>query len=167
MREHFDLECRLATDDAGSLEAIAVRFNVVDSYRTTFDPNAFGNIETRLPMLWSHDPAQVIGSWSGFKTTKSELRATGSLNLAIARAVEVRAMLTAGDISGVSIGFETIADTMKPGGIRHITQARLREISLVAMPSVPGSQVTKVRADSAASALISAIHSAAKALRGN
>lgn len=165
MQTH-DFECRLAAGDAGAIEAVAVRFNTVDSYRTTFDPAAFDGIEGRIPMLWSHDPSQVIGSWTSFRTTKSELRAVGALNLAIARAVEVRSMLTNGDISGVSIGFETLADSMRPGGVRHITKARLRELSLVAFASVPGARVTSARSDSAASELISALHSVAKFLRG-
>ncbi|SIQ98877.1 prohead peptidase. Unknown type peptidase. MEROPS family U35 [Rhizobium sp. RU35A] len=164
---HHDFECRFASDDAGAIEAVAVRFNTVDSYRTTFDPEAFGQIEGRIPMLWSHDPSQVIGSWTSFRATKTELRAVGSLNLAIARAVEVRAMLTAGDISGVSIGFETVSDSMRPGGVRHITKARLRELSLVAFASVPGARVTSARSDSAAaSEMIIALNSAAKHLRG-
>ncbi len=162
----LDFECRFSSDDAGTIEAVAVRFNTVDSYRTTFDPEAFGQIEGRIPMLWSHDRSQVIGSWTSFRATKTELRAVGALNLAVARAVEVRAMLTAGDISGVSIGFETVADAMRPGGIRHITKARLRELSLVAFASVPGAKVTSARSDHAAAELISALQQTAAFLRG-
>jgi HK97 family phage prohead protease len=147
-REHIDvLDVRLASvGEDGTLAAIAVRFDVLDSYGTTFDRNAFGNLsKRRLPMLWSHMQDQVIGSWSDFTASDRELRATGRLNLEIGRAKEVRAMLMSEDIAGVSIGFETIKAEARAGGVRHITKAIIHEISLVALPSVPGARVTSVR----------------------
>lgn len=169
-RETLDLiECRLAaTDDAGTIEAIALRFNTVDTYKTTFDPAAFGDLNRRIPMLWAHDPAQVIGSWSEFRITKTELRAKGALNLDIARAVEIRSMLAKGDIDGASVGFETIRDERRPGGIRHILEARLWELSLVPFASVPGARVTSIRSgrDDATADFINAVRSAVSVYRG-
>lgn len=82
MRECLDfLELRFAppTDD-GTLEGIAVKFDVLDSYGTTFDRRAFAGLsERKIPMLWSHRTDEVIGSWSGFTLTETELRTTGLL----------------------------------------------------------------------------------------
>lgn len=147
-REHLDvLDIRLSSaGEDGTLDAIAVRFDTLDTYGTTFDRRAFGNMgKRRVPMLWTHMQDQVIGSWSDFAATDAELRAVGRLNLDIGRAKEVRSMLMAGDIAGVSIGFETVKDERRAGGVRHITQAIIHEISLVALPSVPGARVTSVR----------------------
>ena len=147
-REHIDvLDVRLSSaGDDGTLDAIAVRFDTLDTYGTTFDRNAFGNMsKRRAVMLWSHMQDQVIGSWTDFTASDTDLRATGRLNLEIARAKEVRSMLLAGDIAGVSIGFETLKDEWRADGVRHIRKAIIHEISLVALPSVPGARVTSVR----------------------
>lgn len=168
MRENYDLEVRFAapTED-GSISAMAVPFNVVDTYGTTFEKSAFtGLAGRRLPMLWDHQASEVIGSWGNFEVSNDGLRVAGKLNLDIARAREVRSMLVAGDINGVSIGFMTTASKALPGGIRSITKADLYEISLVAMPSVPGAKVTSVRTDqsSALGEFIRAVRTTTSAL---
>jgi len=171
MREHFDvLDIRLAAPaEDGTIEGIAVRFDTLDSYGTTFDRRAFTGLAKRLPMLWSHDPQQVVGSWSQLTVADDGLRVSGKLNLAVQRAQEVRAMLADGDIEGISIGFETLKAEAKAGGLRHITKVKLHEISLVAMASVPGSRVTAVRSGRAGAAteFIAAVSAAARALKGN
>ena len=165
MREVLDLrEVRFAPEDDGVLQAVAVKFNVLDTYGTSFDSRAFQTGSVRLPMLWSHQADQVIGSWSNLAVEGDELRATGKLNLEVGRAREIRAMLSAGDISGVSIGFETLkAEARK--SVRHITKVRLHEISLVALPSVPGSRVTAIRSggNGATADFIAAVKSASRA----
>ena len=172
MRETFDLlEIRLAApDDDGNIEGIAVQFDTLDTYGTTFDRRAFDGLSKRVPMLWSHDRTQVIGSWSKLTVADDGLRVVGKLNLAVQRAQEVRAMLTAGDIEGISIGFETLKAETRAGGLRHITKVRLHEISLVAMASVPGSRVTAVRSgrQGASADFIKAVKSATRAItKGN
>ena len=97
-----------------------------------------------VPMLWSHDPTQVIGSWSSIQAREDGLHVKGKLNLAVAKAQEVRALLQAGDVKGLSVGFSTIKDELK-AGIRRILEARLMEVSCVAFPAVPGSAVSSVR----------------------
>ncbi|WP_420851210.1 HK97 family phage prohead protease [Rhizobium quercicola] len=82
-------------------------------------------------------------------------------------------MLLAGDISGLSIGFSRVKDESRANGVRHITEARLREVSFVAMPSVPGSGVTSVRISNpetgreSAAAFVSACRLAALSLKRN
>jgi HK97 family phage prohead protease len=144
---NYDVEVRFSdVGDDGSIEGIAVRFDTVDSYRSTFAPEAFRGLEGRtIPMLWSHDPSNVIGSWSSFQIRDGGLSAKGKLNLSVAKALEVRSLLQAKDIGGLSIGFSTLKDERQASGVRRITEARLHEISIVAFPSVPGSGVTKIR----------------------
>ena len=167
MHEHLDIEWRFAppTDD-GTIEGVAMRFDVLDTYGTTFDKRAFDGAKSRIPMLWSHRSDEVIGSWSSISATDTELRAAGRLNLEIGRAREVRSMLLAGDVQGVSVGFSTVKDERRSNGVRHITKAILHEISLVAMPSVPGTGITQVRFGSASAAadFIAAVKSATRAL---
>lgn len=168
--DHLDLEVRFtATGDDGTLEGVAVRYGVLDTYRTEFAPAAFGPMEGRsVPMLWSHDPSNVIGSWSVVEDRGDGLAVKGKLNLDVAKAREVRSLLAAGDVRGLSIGFRRLADEARQGGGRRITKAQLVEVSVVAVPSVPGSGVTSVRTEIGraprATAFVTACRKAARAL---
>lgn len=143
----FEVRFTAPTDD-GTIEGTAVKFNTVDAYRTEFAPDVFGSLSGRsVPMLWSHDRTQVIGSWSSLQVRADGLIAKGKLNLAVAKAQEVRALLAAGDVSGLSIGFRDTKGTRQSNGVFRITQAVLTEISVVAFPAVPGSTVTSIRTD--------------------
>lgn len=161
------MEVRFDSADDGALEGLAVRFGVIDSYRTSFDRNAFTWEGRSLPLLWSHDRSQVLGSVRSITPDGEGLRIKARLNLDIARAREVRSMLANGDISGLSVGFQRLKDEVRAGGVRHITRAKLNEVSIVALPAVPGSIVTSVRTTGPdLSAFLSATRAAAKALKG-
>ncbi|SEB43505.1 hypothetical protein SAMN05216452_1200 [Nitratireductor aquibiodomus] len=165
----LDVETRFTVPtDNGDIEGMAVRFNTVDSYRTEFAPDAFRNIEGRsVPMLWAHDPGTVIGSWSSLQVRADGLTAKGRLNLAVAKAQEVRSLLIAGDIKGLSIGFRTVKDERRANGVRRIVEASLREISIVAFPAVPGSGITSVRTGSPDfSAFLTSVRAASATLKG-
>ena len=166
----LDMETRFeAVADTGDVEGWAVRFGVVDTFRTSFDQRAFTTSPGEsIPLLWAHDPAQVVGSVREVRAEPDGLRIKGRLNLSVSKAQEVRALLQAGDIKGLSIGFQRLRDEVRAGGVRHITSARLREVSFVAIPSVPGSNVTHVRASTgreSAAAFVSACREAARAFR--
>lgn len=166
-----DMEVRFsAVGDDGTIEGRAVRWDVVDSYRTEFAPTAFANVRGSIPMLWSHDASNVIGSWSSIEARDDGLTVRGKLNLAVAKAQEVRSLLQAKDVSGLSVGFRTLKDERRSNGVRRITEARLHEISIVAFPSIPGSGVTHIREtgrDQSAAAFVASCRKAALALKGN
>jgi len=166
MTDSLDLEIRFdAPGEDGAFEGYAVRFGAVDSYGTSFDRNAFALEGRSLPLLWSHDPSQVLGSVRQISADASGLKIAGKLNLDVQRAREVRSMLLAGDVRGLSIGFRRLADQPGPKGVRHITKADLAEVSIVAMASVPGSAVTSIRAPADLSAFTRAVKGATAALR--
>jgi len=165
-RDQMDVEVRFSSvGDDGAIEGRAVRWDTVDTYRTEFASTAFANVRGSVPMLWSHDPSNVIGSWTSIEVRADGLTVKGKLNLAVGKAQEVRALLQAGDVSGLSVGFSTVKDERRSNGVRRITEARLHEISIVAFPAVPGSGVTSIRTSRAsAAAFVAACHSAALAL---
>jgi HK97 family phage prohead protease len=142
------------TLEDGALEGVAVRFGVVDSYRSTFTQTTFKGLAGRsVPMLWAHNPSEVLGSWTSLRSTAEGLVAVGKMNLEVQRAREVRAMLLAEDVRGLSIGFITTKAEQR-NGIRTITAAELVEISITAFASVPGSEVTGIRSDDRTGAAI-------------
>lgn len=174
--DQMDFEVRFSdVGDDGSIEGVAVRFDTVDTYGTSFAPEAFRGLDGRsIPMLFNHNPGEVVGSWSSFQVRNGGLTAKGRLNLEVARAREVRAMLKAGDISGLSIGFSRTKQRPGANGSTYIIEARLYEVSIVAFPSVPGSGVTKVRSSSeangieeGAAAFVAACRAATLSIKGN
>jgi HK97 family phage prohead protease len=164
----YDLECRFSqVADDGTIEGTAVRFNATDTYRTQFAPEAFADARAPIPMLWTHNSAQVIGRWTELNVRRDGLTVKGKLNLAVAKAQEVRALLQAGDVNGLSVGFNSVKDELLSNGIRRFTKIRLREISVVAFPSVPGSGVTSVRTETRdLSPLVASLRAASQALKG-
>lgn len=167
--DRLDFETRFtAPTDTGEIEGYATRFGVVDTYRTEFTPDTFRGLEGRtIPMLWSHDVRQVIGSWSHLQVRADGLTAKGKLNLAVAKAQEVRSLLQAGDIRGLSIGFRTLRHERRQSGVVRVLEASLHEISIVAFPSVPGSNITSVRSDSPGlSTFLQSVRAASTILKG-
>ncbi|MCD7110439.1 HK97 family phage prohead protease [Rhizobium sp. DKSPLA3] len=84
------LEVRFAAPgEDGTIEGTAVRFDTLDSYRTTFDKRAFAWDGKSLPLLWSHDPSAVVGSVRTVRVENDGLKIIGKLNLEVQRAREV------------------------------------------------------------------------------
>ncbi len=101
----------------------------------------------RMPaMLWQHDTREPIGVWDKFEEDDHGLMANGRLVLETQRGAEAYALLKAGAIRGLSIGFNTInskidADTKQ----RTLTEIDLWETSLVTFPANPQAMVGSVR----------------------
>jgi hypothetical protein len=88
---------------------------------------------THFPLLWSHDMREVIGSFD-VASMENDLSIDGRFNMGVQRGKEGYALLKAGDIQGLSIGF-TIKDCdWDADGHRLIKEADLWEVSLVAFP---------------------------------
>lgn len=163
------VEVRFAGDDDEGQVSATSPYGRVDSYRTTFAPGAFRSAAGRkIPMLQGHDPDAVLGSWT-VEDAEGALQLRGRLNLEIQRARDVRALVRAGDMGGISVGFRTLKDRRGSGGVRIIEEAELLEASFVTFPAVPGAAVTSVRHHSApaeTAAFIQAVRRAAITIRG-
>ena len=95
---------------AGEFEGYASLFDTADLGRDVVAPGAFArSLQQRGPagvkMLWQHDVAEPIGSWLSIVEDARGLKVRGRLNLAVARAREVLALMRDGAIDGLSIGF--------------------------------------------------------------
>jgi HK97 family phage prohead protease len=100
-----------------------------------------------LPMLFGHDQTQVIGVWDQITEGDQGLTVKGRLlSDDIERAKEVRAMVKAGAVTGLSIGFVTTKSTRNAKG-RNISALDLHEISVVAVPCHPGAQITSLKSE--------------------
>lgn len=95
----------------------------------------------RVRMLWQHDPAEPIGIWDDVREDAHGLFVKGRLLQDVARAREAAALIEAGAIDGLSIGYRTVRATKDGQGRRLLSEVELWEVSLVTFPMLPDARV--------------------------
>ncbi|MGA0539056.1 phage major capsid protein [Neotabrizicola sp. VNH66] len=146
MTDRIEIKAALAVTDTGEITGLAWPFGSPDRVGDVIEKGAFTGPAT-LPMLFSHDQAQVIGVWEQIAETAEGLTVKGRLLVDdVERAREVRAMVKAGAVSGLSIGFVTKGAKRHAKG-RTISALELHEISIVAVPAHPGAQITSLKSN--------------------
>jgi HK97 family phage prohead protease len=101
-------------------------------------------------MLYQHNPAEPIGVWQSLREDARGLYARGRLMLDVARAREVLALMRAGALDGLSIGFRAVSGRRDAKtGIRRLAKVDLWEISIVTFPLLPEARVAQVKAGQA------------------
>lgn len=155
------IEAKFATGDDGAIEGKAWDFATPDRVGDMIEPAAFRKAAWPVPMLFSHDQGDPVGVWEAAAEAKGGLMVKGRLLVEdVARAREVRALVKAGAVRGLSIGFVTKKAIARTGGGRTITDLELMEISLVTIPMHPGARVTSAKSAVEALRLIAAINRA-------
>lgn len=163
----LETKASIAVDDAGAITGLAWPFGTPDRVGDMIEKGAFAGVQLPVPMLFGHDPNQPIGAWEEAIEGDDGLQVKGRLLVDhVERAREVRALVQAGSVRGLSIGFTTRKQAPRPGG-RTISALDLVEISLVTIPCHPGARVTSAKHSSSAIALAEAINRAAMALRSH
>ncbi|RAI39897.1 HK97 family phage prohead protease [Rhodoplanes roseus] len=136
----------------GTVEGYASLFGEIDQARDMVMPGAFAQtLRTRglrrIPMLFQHDPAEPIGIWLELVEDFRGLKARGKLIPDVARAREVLALVRAGALDGLSIGFRTVKGRVDPATrVRKLEAIDLWEISIVTFPLLAGARVRAVKA---------------------
>jgi HK97 family phage prohead protease len=142
---------RTTIDADGTVEGYASLFGEVDQARDMVMPGAFRETLRlrgirRVPMLFQHDPAEPVGVWLELREDQRGLFARGRLIPEVARGRELYALLRAGAIDGLSIGFRTVKGRVDPRSrIRKLDQIDLWEISVVTFPLLAGARVQAVK----------------------
>lgn len=136
--------------DDGVFEGYASLFEREDLGRDVIARGAFEEtLATRgargVRLLFQHNPAEPIGAWETLSEDSLGLFARGRLSPDVARAREVLALMRAGALDGLSIGFRAIrAQRDRVRGVRRILKADLWEISIVTFPMLPGARIRSV-----------------------
>lgn len=146
--ERFEVKIAgLAVDDAGLITGLAAVFDTADRGGDIVRKGAFASARAPMPMLASHDPADVIGVWDELTEVAAGLQVKGRMLVAdVQRAAEVRALVQAGAMRGLSIGYVATKKAARAGGGRDLLAVELMEISVVAMPMHPDAKITSVKA---------------------
>ncbi len=134
----------------GTFTGIASVYGVEDLGGDVIDKGAFKKTVAEnpsVPILWQHKSDEVIGEgtvseWQG------KLMLTGTLDLEDPTAQKAYGKMKRKLIKGLSIGFSTIKSAwadVEGRSIRHITELKLWEVSVVTFPMLPSAQVTRVK----------------------
>lgn len=144
------LELKTALED-GVFEGYASLFNTEDLGHDVIAPSAFiESLRARgasgIKMLFQHDPAEPIGVWDEIREDDKGLYVRGRLMSAVTKAREVLALMKAGALDGLSIGFKAQKSRRDArSGVRRIEKADLWEISVVTFPMLPDARVAAVK----------------------
>ncbi|MEM9475896.1 MAG: HK97 family phage prohead protease [Pseudomonadota bacterium] len=95
----------------------------------------------RIKMLWQHDPTEPIGVWEEVPEDARGLYVKGRLLLDVARGREAAALIEAGAIDGLSIGYRTVRAEKNDTGQRLLSELELWEVSLVTFPMLEQARV--------------------------
>jgi HK97 family phage prohead protease len=96
-----------------------------------------------FPLLWQHKADSPIGSVQ-MSDSEVGLQVDGKLVLEDPQARIALAHLKARTIKGLSIGYDTIKDSIE-NGVRHLKELRLWEVSVVSFPMNEAAMVTSVK----------------------
>ena len=152
-RLHLDIAFDVkALDESGAFEGYASVFDIVDGFDDRVAPGAFAAslASSRggrgVKMLWQHDASEPIGAWDSITEDARGLYVRGRLLLDVRRGAEAHALLKAGAIDGLSIGYSTVEASYDPKTrSRRLTEIALWEISLVTFQACPGASVSAVK----------------------
>ncbi|MGB1540284.1 MAG: HK97 family phage prohead protease, partial [Rickettsiales bacterium] len=137
-------------DDAGRFSGYASIFNVVDNQNDLMAEGAFKQtlLENQgdVKLLWQHDFAEPIGVFTKIVEDARGLYVEGRLLLDIQRAKEAHALLKAGAIGGLSIGYVPVKYRIDPEtGVRILEEVALYEVSVVTFPANAHATVQAVK----------------------
>lgn len=155
MDEDMGLErkfCRfgeaLTVKDGVEIEGYASLFDTRDQGGDVVMPGAYAaSLKAlkaqgrRIKMLWQHDPAQPIGVWDEVREDERGLFVRGRILDSVARGAEAAALIAAGAIDGLSIGYRMQKAMKAEQGGRKLAQLDLWEVSLVTFPMLPSARV--------------------------
>lgn len=125
----------------GVISGYASRFGLVDQGGDKVMAGAYtkslkraGDEGRNVKMLWQHDPSQPIGVWDEVKEDETGLYVKGRILEDVAKGREAIALIKAGAMDGMSIGYQTRKATKGSDGSRELRDLDLWEVSLVTFP---------------------------------
>lgn len=148
------LELKELDQETGVIKGYGSVFGVVDSHSEVVEAGAFAQSlaehrrrGTRPKMFWQHSMSEPLGSWTSAVEDGRGLLVEGKINLDVARGREALALLKAGDIDGLSIGYwprEFEPDSKRPSVMR-LKRVDLVEVSIVSIGSNPAATVSDAK----------------------
>ena len=159
-----------AVGENGLVTGYASLFGVPDRNGDVVMPGAFREtLKQRaardVKFLFQHDACEPIGVWIDLYEDEKGLRVIGKLIAGVERGREAFALIRAGAIDGLSIGFKTkTARRATQKKQRQLLSLDLWEISLVTFPMLPGARLAALGEAEASQRLLQNLTQAKKLL---
>ena len=152
-KKDLSFEIKAVSDD-GFFSGYASVFDNVDSYGDIVRKGAFvesiGEWEAKgkmPPILWNHDPSDPIGIYTKMQEDDKGLYVEGRLLIDdVPRAKQTHALMKAGVIDGLSIGYrvkEYLYNVDEE--VTDLIKLSLREVSIVTFPANPETRIEAVK----------------------
>lgn len=151
-RKSFNLEIKAVQED-GFFSGYGAVFGNIDWYNDVILPGAFTaslakwRAKNKMPpVLWNHNDSEPIGVYTNVYEDEKGLFVEGKLLVDdVPRAKSIHALLKAGAIDGLSIGYSTKKANQQGNGVRELVEVELGEISIVTQPANERSVITSVK----------------------
>ncbi|HHX4865757.1 MULTISPECIES: HK97 family phage prohead protease [Acinetobacter calcoaceticus/baumannii complex] len=151
-RKSFNLEIKAVQED-GFFSGYGAVFGNIDWYNDVILPGAFTasiakwRAKNKMPpVLWNHNESEPIGVYTNIYEDEKGLYVEGKLLIDdVPRAKSTHALLKAGAIDGLSIGYSTKKANQQTNGVRELVEVDLSEISIVTQPANERSLITSVK----------------------
>lgn len=134
--------------DGAEIEGYASLFGACDHGGDVVAAGAYGASlaelaakGARVKMLWQHDPTQPIGVWDDVREDAKGLYVRGRILTEIEKGREAAALIEAGALDGLSIGYRTKESVKDAQGRRVLKALDLWEVSLVTFPMLSEARV--------------------------
>ena len=147
-RKYCAIADHIELGDDETISGYASLFDEVDQGGDVVKVGAYGTSLDRLKdagirvkLLWQHDPREPIGVWDEVREDKKGLFVKGRLLTETQRGREAAALIRAGAIDGLSIGYRTVKADRDAKGRRQLAELELWEVSLVTFPMLPEARI--------------------------
>ena len=152
-KKDLSFEIKAVSDD-GLFSGYASVFDNVDSYGDIVRKGAFVESISEWeakgkmpPILWNHDPSDPIGVYTKMQEDDKGLFVEGRLLIDdVPRAKQTHALMKAGVIDGLSIGYrvkEYLYNVDEE--VTDLIKLSLREVSIVTFPANPETRIEAVK----------------------
>ena len=142
-------ELKKEPDQDGEFSGYASVFGVVDRGMDVVERGAFTKSlgsGRKVKMLWQHDTSKVIGVWDEIREDERGLFVKGRLLKDVNLGREAMALMRAGAIDSMSIGYRTVEAVPEAGGrVRKLMELDLFEVSVVTFPMNEAAMVTDIK----------------------
>lgn len=148
-RETKAVSVQIKADTEGRVSGYASRFGERDKGGDIVMPGAYTDTLAtgrKIRMLWHHDQTQPIGVWDEAKEDETGLWVSGRILDTVEKGREAIALINAGAMDGMSIGYRTVKSDRGADGSRRLKQLDLWEVSLVTFPMLESAKIDAIKA---------------------